>query len=473
MKIDHQPVLRSSSYDKSKCKAGIVHFGYGAFHRAHQAWYIDQYMDKTGDLDWGIVAVNLRAADSAAFGASTKREDGYVLKTISPSGVEQFELVRSHVGFQDWSNGADEHFELIADSNVKILSMTVTESGYCLNSSGRLDVGSKSIVEEMAGGKPDTIYGFLRKGLLRRMAGGSDPITLLCCDNIRHNGTMLETNLRLYLEATGDDELLDWLGNHASFPCSMVDRITPKPTNTLVEETRTLFKREDDASVMGEDFIQWVIEDRFAARFPELGKVGVTITRDVTPYEETKIRVLNGGHTCLVYLGALKGHGYYHDLLKDSELLDHYTRFETLEVLPALPADLPFDKTAYYETVSNRFGNAHIADSVERICMDGYNKFPIFIRPTIRRCFELGIPPVFAIRSIASWYVFARNIEHKSLTFNYYEPYMKELLPMLSPEGLDAFVNSSDLWSDLPKTYPQFVEILKSEIKSLGERWPV
>jgi D-arabinitol 4-dehydrogenase len=304
------------------------------------------------------------------------------------------------------------------------------------------------------------------------MAGCATRLTILCCDNIRHNGNMLESNFKRYLAAVGDRELLGWLAGNVSFPCSMVDRITPKPTSALVKETRELFNRENDGSVMGEDFIQWVVENNFAADFPKLEAAGVTITDDVTPYEETKIRVLNGGHTCLVYLGALKGHGHYHDLLQDPELLDHYTKYEIEEVLPALPDNLPFDKTRYYKTVTARFGNAHIADSVERICMDGYNKFPIFILPTVRRCFELGLEPLMGIRSIASWYVFARNIESGSLTFRYYEPYMAELRKLLQPDGLHAFVNSQELWGDLPDVYPKFVEILKSEIERLGERWP-
>lgn len=473
MNIDQTRVLRSSQYDHDAVSIGIVHVGLGAFHRAHQAYYIDEYMDKTGDLNWGIAAVNLRKEDSATFAKVATSKDGYTLKTISATGDTEYQLIRSHMSHTDWNHDYNSAVELVANPTVKVVTMTVTESGYYLDSSGQLDPNATQIVAEKNGEQLQSIYAYLRVGLQKRILSNAGPITLMSCDNLRHNGKLLKDNFLKYLQVMGDIELIKWLEENASFPSSMVDRITPKPTLQLEQETTTLFGRTTDSPVLGEDFIQWVIEEDFKNDFPNLSKVDVTITNDIEPYEETKIRVLNGGHTCLVYLGALMELDTYDELMHTDELYQHYRSFEEQEVLPALPRPLPFDAEQYLETVTTRFTNTHIADSVERICMDGFSKFPIFVLPTVRGCLEIGITPTYAIRSIASWYVFADKIYNSSFAFKYVEPYSEELKALLGPENLDLFTTSQALWDDVPEKYELFSSLLRQEIKSLEKRWPL
>lgn len=473
MNIDCTPVLRSSQYDRDAVSVGIVHIGLGAFHRAHQAYYIDEYMNKTGDLNWGIAAVNLRKEDSAIFAKVAASENGYTLKTMSAVGKTEYQLIRSHISHTDWNSDYNSAVELVTEPNVKVITITVTESGYYLDSSGQLDLQATQIVSEKNGGQLQSIYSYLRAGLQKRVQSNAGPITVVCCDNLRQNGKLLKVNFLKYLQFMEDLELTAWLEENASFPCSMVDRITPKPTAELELETMALFNRSSDSPVLGEDFIQWVIEDDFKSDFPKLDKVDVTITKDIDSYEETKIRVLNGGHTCLVYLGALMGLETYDELMRNDELFQHYHSFETKEVLPVLPKPLPFDVDQYLETVTTRFTNTHIADSVERICMDGFSKFPIFVLPTIRGCLKIGIAPTYAIRSIASWYVFANKIYNGSFAFKYVEPYSEELKALLGPENLNLFTTSKTLWDDVPETYELFSSLLRQEIESLEKRWPL
>jgi len=463
----------ATAYGRSACQIGVVHVGFGAFHRAHQAVYLDDYMQATQDLRWGIAAVNLRATESAQFLAASQdiaRHDGYFLKTISAEGAVALRRVRSHVHFADWSQDSSGAEALLARASVHLVTITVTESGYYTDQAGDLNLADSVIQSEAAGGAPRSIYGYLRAGLAARMVQIATPLTISCCDNIRQNGKMLARNMLAYLQACGDDELAAWVRDNVAFPCSMVDRITPRSPASLASEMTALIGRDVTSPIMAEDFIQWVLQDTTAGPMPDLAQVGVTVTADVDPYEETKIRVLNGGHTALVYLAALEGVITFDAAMRVPHLAAHFDGFETSEVLPALTLELPFSKQDYLANIARRFGNQAIGDTVARISADGMAKFPIFIRPTLAGCLANGITPHFAIRSIASWYVFARHVGAGKILFDYVEPSWDALLAML---GHDAFVTSPRLWGDLPHIYPIFAETLRREISELETKWPV
>ena len=464
--------LKSSTYDRSDCNTGIVHLGFGAFHRSHQAVYVDRYMQETGDLRWGIAAINLRPCDSRNFVRDVDAPRGYVLKTISSTGETGFQVVRSHVDFVDWSNDSSRAERILAETSVRMVTITVTESGYHLDDEGNLDRRDPVIAEELSGRNPRSVYAYLSIGLRRRMNAGAGSVSVLCCDNIRRNGRMLRMNLMSYVRALGDGDLAHWLATNASFPCSMVDRITPKPKLEHTEETRKLFSWQSGRTVMAEDFIQWVLEDDFAGPRPQLEKVGVTLTGNVDPYEEAKIRILNGGHSCLAYLGALSGHHTFDQAIADPELFDHFWGYETEEVLPALDMHLPFDKEDYLGKIVARFRNRNIGDSLERICADGFAKFSIFIRPTLEGCFAAGRRPHRGIRSVASWYVFARRVLSGKLPCNYVEARMPTLEPLLAEGNFTSFARSELLWGNMPHQYPEFECILKSKIEEVETTWP-
>jgi len=385
-------------------------------------------------------------------------------------GKVELRLVRSHVRFADWCLAPTKAEALLSLPSVHLVTITITESGYYTDAKGDLNLDDPVIQSETAGGPAQSVYGYLRAGLRHRLAKSAAPITIACCDNIRQNGKMLSRNLLAYLRACSDLDLADWTAQNVAFPCSMVDRITPRSPLALAAELSALLSDTVTSPVMAEDFSQWVLQDTAIGPMPDLAQVDVTVTPDVDPYEETKIRILNGGHTALAYLAALENVETFDAAMRRPHLYQHFRNYETREVLPALTLDLPFSKSDYLESIDSRFSNQAIGDTVARICADGMAKFPIFIRPTMQGCLAQGITPVFAIRSAASWYVFARHVAAGKIPFAYIEPSWDDLKSML---GSEDFITSRQLWGELPATYPEFADNLRREIAELEAKWPV
>ena len=465
--------IHATSYDRNACKTGIVHLGFGAFHRAHQAVYFDDYMDQTSDLRWGVAAVNLRSAEAGQFQLAAQDvadHDGYFLKSVSADDQVSLRRVRAHVEFKDWSLEPQETEALLAKSTVHLVTITVTESGYYTDANGDLNASDPLIAAEIAKGDKQSVYAYLRAGLRARMAANGAPITIACCDNIRQNGKMLSRNFTSYLQACDETELGAWVSENVAFPCSMVDRITPRSSPELSAELSGVVGKKVSSPIMAEDFIQWVLQDKAASDMPDLARAGVTVTPDVDPYEETKIRVLNGGHTALAYLAALEGIETFDAAMRVPHLREHFNAYETKEVLLAITLDLPFSKLDYLSAIASRFSNRSIGDTIARICADGMVKFPIFIRPTLEGCLKQGITPVYGLRSVASWHQFARHVAAGKMPFEYVEPSWDDLKKLL---GTEAFLTSSQLWGDLPKTYPEFAETLRTEINKMELKWPV
>jgi len=421
--------MYKTTYDKSECQTGIVHIGYGAFHRAHQAMYIDDYMEKTGDLRWGIVAVNLR-------NEGFREIDDYVVKTPS-----HYRIVRSHLDYIDWTKNRTIAKHMLTLPSVHLITVTVTESGY-------------------AAGSP--LFEYLACGLRNRRS----PITIMCCDNIRQNGIVLETHFLAYLYQTNQYELANWVRENVKFPSCMVDRITPRTTDALRQEVEELFTGFGSTTVQTEEYTQWVIEDKFASDFPDLTKVGVVITDDIEPYEETKIRILNGGHTSLAYLGALSGYDTFDQVMNDPTHRNHFKQLQKEEIAPSIDIELPFDIHDYIDTVEERFSNATNLDELDRICMDGFTKFHTFVVPSLRKCLEQDKRPMHIYKSIVAWYIYSRRFARGCTKIRYNEPNWTLLEPLLEDGAIDAFVSNERLWGDIPKTYITFKKDLKSLLLS-------
>lgn len=459
-------MIEQTTYDRAEARVGWVHLGFGAFHRAHQAVYLDDYMQATGDLGWGIAAVNLQPSVAQAF-AAAQTPDGYALKTTTPGGTRVVRLVRSHLEYHDWGAGLD----VVARDAVKVISMTVTESGYYLRDDWSLDTDAPVIAAELAGGAPQSVYGFLAQALARR----TQPVTILCCDNIRSNGQMLRRNLLDYLGHMNPD-LAAWVDQNAAFPCAMVDRITPRATSDLAQEIAALDPRPL-APIHAEAFTQWVLERNFAGDFPDLTRVGVQFVADVDPYEEAKIRILNGGHLGLAFLGALAGYQTFDQAMADPRLRAHFDALEA-EILQGLTLELPFDKRAYRDEIADRFCNVAIADQLERLVMDGWSKMPIYLRPTLAAVLEQGQIPTATFDSVASWVVFARrsNLAHAGapqVATPYFEPYWDRMAPLIAPDGQGGIAATPALWGDLPDRYPEFAPSLTLAIEKMERTWPV
>lgn len=468
---DRSSSLYQTSYAVQNCDIGVVHVGYGAFHRAHQAVYLDDYMEKTGDLSWGIAAVNLRKSESDQFAIAARNGGGTLLKTTSPENEVRYRRVRAHRTYADWCIDPDEAESLVSMASVHMITVTVTESGYYLDAAGQLDTSHPVIKSEFDTQNYESVYGYLARALECRAATGGAPLTVLCCDNIRSNGEVLKRNFLSWLSGSGQGDLANWIEDNVTFPCSMVDRITPRTTDALRTEVRELFDAGDQIAVQAEAYIQWVIQDNFAGPSPDLRQVGVELVTEVDPFEETKIRILNGGHTGLAYLGALAGYRTFDQAMDDAALRQHFDKWLDCEVLPGLTIDLPFDKYAYRHMVAQRFENAAIADTLERICMDGYSKFAIFVRPTLQSCLEQRLQPESGYRTIASWYLLARRCLHGDQTLVYEDAAWEQLTPLLADGAVQSFASHKPLWGDLPVNFPEFSHNIVDAIEKMEARW--
>ena len=329
------------------------------------------------------------------------------------------------------------------------------------NKSRFINLNLELIKNNIQGKENNIIYSFLMAALKKRMLSINKKITLLCCDNIRENGKMLQDCLKQYLSASKEFELLEWIEENVSFPSCVVDRITPRTPEFLKSDIMEKFNLKENCGVIAEPFIQWIVEDNFINERPKLEDVGVKFVKDVFPYEEVKIRILNGAHLALSYFGALKGYTTYDEAISDKNLEQFFFEIQQKEILPAL-VHKPFDLEEYMITIYERFKNKNIADKLERIAMDGVGKFPIFILPTIHNCFEKNIIPENCIDAIASWYVFMLKIKDKKLSFEYYEPSWEWIKYYLEENKIVEFTNCIELWGNTPKQFSLFSEILDS-----------
>lgn len=462
--------LSIQDYQKEKIQAGVVHLGVGAFHRAHQAVYFDRLLANQNEQNWGIIGVNIRPQDSQLFSRFVDQNGEYVLKTMAADGVTNYELIRSIVKQIDGAQAPEDVDLALADANIQLVTSTVTEGGYYLDENRKLILDNPAIRADIEGSR-NTLYAFLYAGLKKRSETSNAKITLLCCDNLRHNGELLKAGLMQFLEAKQDVELANWVKKNASFPCSMVDRITPKPSQQHVNDIRSRFGIDDQMTVMGEDFIQWVVEDNFAGKKPSLNLVGVQFVDDVVPFEEAKIRILNAGHTCVTYQAALKGMTYFDEAMRSDELHQYFKDFILQDSIPAI-GDSVVDLPAYLNIIAKRFSNANIGDTVERICSDGYAKFPIFVFPTLEGNYRKGRIPSKTIQGIASWFTFIQLTNKGKLNVQYQEPSKVEISAFSNDEkGIHAFVTDSFLWGNVPTEFPEFVTQLTQAIHTSMEKY--
>lgn len=469
----HKPVqnihLQPISYQKSHCRVGVLHIGVGAFHRSHQAYYFHQLLAQ-GYSNWGIVGINLYPETSTDLKRLQVRDNDYVLKTISPTGEAHYEEICSIIETIDNVHSPLHAQSVLANPEIQLITLTISESGYHLTADSNLHLGSPCIVRDLADtGKMMTIYGYLRKSLQIRKQTINMPITIVCCDNIIHNGEVLENAFKQYLHACDDNILLQWVNEKVSFPCSMVDRITPKLSGDLSQEIATQFHIENDNTVLSESYIQWSIEDNFKGTKPPLGKVGVEFVTDIDMHEQLKIKLLNGGHTAIAYMAALSGYTHFDKAFKDAKLYNFLLKLQQEDIMPTI-TDLSKEKVKeYQQIVLNRFANPYISDTITRICMDGYAKIQFFILPSIKQRMEQNHLPKYAIQSLAYWYMFLHMILDGSLKFHYQDAHFSFLMQVVQQSTIDQFSRTDAIWGDIPRKYPVFCHHLSNSIFELME----
>lgn len=373
-----------SRREGTQSRSQILHLGLGSFHRAHQGAYLQELLDR-GDRRWSLASGNIRPGMEDVIDALAAQQGRYTLETVTPAGERNYRRIESIQQVLPWVADLRPLIRIGGEPSTSIVSFTVTEAGYYLDSSGDLETSSPEIRADLeavrTGGAGTTLYGALAPLLRARFHRAAGPVTLLCCDNLQHNGERSRAGLLQFIERLPDPELLAWVEHETTSPNSMVDRITPRPDAALRERVRAATGVLDAAPVMSECFAQWVIEDRFSSNRPAWERVGVQIVPSVEPYEEAKIRILNASHSVIAWAGALLGFTFVHEAARDARVrrwIHEYTD-DAIECLQPSPIDLDDYRSATIE----RFGNAALGDTLERVAQDSYAKLKGFVGPTL------------------------------------------------------------------------------------------
>jgi mannitol 2-dehydrogenase len=370
------------SYDRSTLSAGIVHFGVGNFHRAHQAVYLDSLFNTGSDHGWAIVGAGVLPSDEKMRGVLAGQD---FLTTVVEQSASR-SAARITGAMIDFLSPDDPAaiIRTLADPAIRIVSLTITEGGYFIDPvTGEFDAGNSQITADSAApGSPKTVFGVIVAGLKRRRQAGIEPFTVMSCDNIPHNGVVTR-NAVAGLAKLSDPELSQWILDQVAFPNGMVDRITPATGDREREILTRDFGIEDNWPVFCEDFTQWVLEDNFPAGRPALERVGVQFVPDVTPYENMKIRILNGGHAIIAYPAGLLDIHFAHEAMEHSLIRSFLQKIEREEIIPVVPPVPDTDLQEYFKKIEERFANPKIGDTIRRLCLDGSNRQPKFIIPSI------------------------------------------------------------------------------------------
>lgn len=377
-----EPILRPG-YDRAELTAGILHIGVGNFHRGHQAWYLHRLMQQGEALDWAIVGAGVRSGDEAMRQRLKEQDFLTTLIELDPAS-SQAEVIGSMIDFVPVQTDNAALIERMAQSDIRIVSLTVTEGGYFIDSAtGEFDAAHPEIQHDIANPEtPVTAFGSMIQALRKRKSDGMDGFTCLSCDNLQGNGDILKQTI-LGLASAQDPQLAEWIQSRCSFPNSMVDCIVPATTERELALAESM-GISDAAPVTHENFRQWVIEDDFCQGRPAWENVGATFTPDVHSYESMKIRILNGGHQVIAVAGELLSVDTISGCMEHPLIGKLFEKVARTEIVPHVHAVPGMTPNAYVDLISSRFANPKIVDTTRRVAFDGSSRHPGFILPTIR-----------------------------------------------------------------------------------------
>ncbi|CAN5128023.1 mannitol dehydrogenase family protein [soil metagenome] len=402
------PGVAQPAYDRDKVTVGVVHFGPGAFHRAHQAFYFDQLLAK--DPRWGICAVSLK---SPGVRDALEPQDG--LYTLAQLDAETtFRIVGSILEVLVAPEEPPAVFARLAAPMTRMVTLTVTEKGYCLTGDGKLDTAHPDIVHDLAHPRePISAVGYIVEGLRRRHQAGLPPYAVVACDNLADNGWRLKAATVAFAEAI-DPELAAWVEAEGRFPRTMVDSITPATDDALRERIEKATGLSDAWPIQREAFTQWVVEDVLGdtsahGAAPDLASVGVTLTDDVRGFERAKLRLLNGVHSTIAYAGLLKGFETVFEAISDPELATIAEALMVEDIIPTLTAPRGLDLAAYAQAILARFRNPEIRHFLSQIAWDGSQKLPFRILGTVSDALTAGRSVDRLALPLAAWMHFIRR----------------------------------------------------------------
>jgi mannitol 2-dehydrogenase len=468
------PAAGVPAYDRSRLKPGLFHIGVGGFHRAHQAVYIDELLHQSGTAGWSYCGIGLLGRDATMRDALRAQDGLYTVIERSPSG-ERCRVVGSIVEYLYAPESREKVLTRLADPDCRVVSLTITEGGYYLDDgTGEFSDSDPDVVHDLAHPhEPLCSFGYLLEALDRRRRSGLPPFTILSCDNLQHNGDLARRMLLAFAELR-DPALHRWVRDHVAFPNTMVDRIVPATTDAHRALLRERFGIEDAWPVVTEPFRQWVVEDRFSGGRPPWERVGVQMTSDVEPYEKMRMRLLNGSHQALCYVGMLLGHGMVHEAMNDPHVRRLVQTLMDFEVTPLLRTPPGIDLDEYKATLLDRLTNPAVGDALIRIGSEGSARMPKFVLPTLREQLERDGPIDCLAFTVACWFRFLgwEERERKGLGVN--DPLAAELTKAARQGGDDPrpLLSLRKIFDPELAANPRLVQHLRFLLESLRDKGP-
>ncbi|MFD1538404.1 mannitol dehydrogenase family protein [Nonomuraea guangzhouensis] len=457
------------SYDRSLLTAGIVHFGVGGFHRAHQAMYLDRLMNEGEAFDWAVCGVGVLPGDARMRDVLTAQDGLYTLVLKHPDGTREARVIGSIIDYLFAPDDPEAVIEKMAEPAVRIVSLTVTEGGYNFHPvTGEFDERAPAILADLApGARPATVFGLVTEALRRRRDRGVPPFTVMSCDNIQGNGDVARRTFTAFARLA-DPELAAWMEREVAFPNSMVDRITPATTDEDREAVARRFGVRDEWPVICEPFTQWVLEEHFPGGRPPFEEVGVQVVADVEPYELMKLRLLNAGHQALAYFGYLSGYRYVHEAAADPAIAAFLLAYMDVEATPTLRPVPGVDLDLYKRTLIERFSNPEVRDTVARLCAESSDRIPKWLLPVVREQLARGGEVGRATAVVASWARYAEGVDESGAPIAIVDRLKDRLTAIAGTQRREptAFIANRELFGDLVDDQ-RFVEPYLKALESL------
>jgi mannitol 2-dehydrogenase len=448
--LDKLPAkVAAPGYKRESLKAGILHFGVGNFHRAHQAIYLDDLFNIGKGHDWAIIGAGVMPSD-AAMRDKLKAQD-FLTTVVEQDNNKTGARVTAPMIDIIAPDDKQALIEKLADPTIRIVSMTITEGGYFIDASGHFNPAHPAMVED--GSNPDapkSVFGLILAGLKLRRSRGLAPFTIMSCDNIPGNGHVTE-NTVVGLAQLSDPDFATWIHDNVAFPNSMVDRITPATGQREVDILEKDYNIDDNWPVFCEEFKQWVMEDHFPLGRPALEEVGVQFVPDVAPYELMKLRILNGGHATIAYPGELLDIHFVHEAMEHPLIRAFLAKLEKEEIIPIVPPVPDTSLDDYFDLIEHRFLNPKIGDTIPRLAQDGSNRQPKFILPSTRDRLDQGLDIVGLSLVSALWcrYFAGTADSGRQIVFNDTSAEKLQAAAIKAKDDPDAFLVFDEIFGEV------------------------
>lgn len=455
MKLNNSTLTELSvdkpGYRRDEISVGIVHFGVGGFHRAHQAAYVDRLMEMGMAKDWGICGVGVMPADRKMAEVMAEQDGLYTLLLEKPDGTREARVIGSIVDYRYAPDDPEAVIELLAAPSTRIISLTITEGGYNIDTTG----------------SGVNVFGLVADALARRRDRGVGSPTIVSCDNIEGNGDVARQAFATYAERVHPG-LGDWISTHTRFPNSMVDRITPVTTAEVIDVVKAEFGVDDRWPVVAEPFTSWVLEDDFSDGRPPFEQAGVLLVDDVTPYELMKLRLLNASHQSLCYFGYLAGYRLVDEAAGDPLFARFLMEYMDSEATPTLRPVPGIDLPDYKRTLIERFANPGIKDTIARLCFGSSDRIPKWLLPVVRENLKTGAPVRLSAATVASWARYAEGVDEQGQPIDVQDQLADILVPLARSQHdhPTAFIENTAVFGDLARE-PRFVEAYLWALDSL------